>query len=138
MEIEVDSNLHIVDFLQSGQSVSGLKPSVSTQGVIIPKDILVDGNTYTSKVTMPAAGLQTIGGSALAETLSVEIEGGIEISDKELLGTPTEIASSPERKAGGEYKTVSISSKGMESKAKVCIAAATIRRCGTGSCGNIE
>lgn len=138
VEIEVDSNLHIVDFLQSGQSVSGLKPSVSTQGVIIPKDILVDGNTYMSKVTMPAAGLQTIGGSALAESLSVEIEGGIEISDKALLGTPTEIAASSEQKAGGEYKTVSISSKGMESKANVCIAAATIRRCGTGSCGNKE
>lgn len=138
VEIEIDSNLHIVDFLQSGQSVSGLKPSVSTQGVVIPKDILVDGNTYTSKVTMPAAGLQTLGGSALAESLSVEIEGGIETSDKSLIGTPTERAASPEQKAGGEYKTISVSSDGMESEAKVYIAAATVRRCGTGSCGNKE
>lgn len=138
VEIEVDSDLHIVDFLQSGQSVSGLKPSVSTQGVVIPKDILVDGNIYTSKVIMPVAGLQTLGGSALAESLSVEIEGGIETYDKALIGTPTERAASPERKVGGEYKTVSISSEGMESKAKVCIAAATIRRCGTSSCGNKE
>ena len=87
---------------------------------------------------MPAAGLQTLGGSALAESLSVEIEGGIETSDKSLIGTPTERAASPEQKAGGEYKTISVSSDGMESEAKVYIAAATVRRCGTGSCGNKE
>lgn len=138
IEIEIDSNLNIVDFLQSGQSISGLNPSVSTKGVVIPKDILVDKNTYTSKVTMPAAGLQSLGGGALAESLSVGVEGGIETSEKILLGTPTEIAASPEQKAGKGCKTVSVSVDGMESEAKVYIAAATVRRCGTGSCGNKE
>ena len=33
VEIEIDSNLHIVDFLQSGQSVAGLKPNRATQGI---------------------------------------------------------------------------------------------------------
>lgn len=136
VEIEIDSNLHIVDFLQSGQSVSGVNPSRSMQGVVIPKDILVDRSSYTTKFTVPAAGLQTSGDGELAEALSVGIDGSVETEGTLQVGTPTQIAASPDIKAGGEYKTISVSADDMELETKVYIAAATIRRCGTGSCGN--
>lgn len=136
IEIEINQNLQIVDFLQSGQSVSGLKPSEAMQGIVIPKDILVDKSEYMSKFSTPAAGLQTSGGGELAESLSVDVDSSIETADTVLLGTPTQIAASPSVKAGGEYKTVSVTADDTETEVNVYIAAATIRRCGTGSCGN--
>lgn len=138
IEIEIDSNLHIVDFLQSGQSVAGLKPNRATQGMVIPKEILVERNAYLQKYTMPASGLQTSGGGTLANSLSVGVNSKIEADDMVLLGTPTELYASPEHKAGKAYKTLAVSSSETEADVNVFIASATIRRCGTRSCGNKE
>lgn len=138
VEIEIDSNLHIVDFLQSGQSVAGLKPNRVTQGMVIPKEILVERNAYLQKYTMPASGLQTSGGGTLANSLSVGVNSKIEADDMVLLGTPTELYASPEHKAGKAYKTLAVSSSETEADVNVFIASATIRRCGTRSCGNKE
>ena len=138
IEIEIDSNLHIVDFLPSGQSVAGLKPNRATQGMVIPKEILVERNAYLQKYTMPASGLQTSGGGTLANSLSVGVNSKIEADDMVLLGTPTELYASPEHKAGKAYKTLAVSSSETEADVNVFIASATIRRCGTRSCGNKE
>lgn len=138
IEIEIDSNLNIVNFLKSGQSVSGVNPSTSVQGIIIPKDILVDRTTYAEKYTSMVAGTKTAGGGTLDEALALEIEGGVETEDITLIGTATQIAASPERKAGAAYQTVSVSTDETETDVNVYIAAATVRRCGTSSCGNKE
>ena len=58
--------------------------------------------------------------------------------DMVLLGTPTELYASPEHKAGKAYKTLAVSSSETEADVNVFIASATIRRCGTRSCGNKE
>ncbi len=55
-----------------------------------------------------------------------------------MLGTSTEIYASPEHKAGKAYKTLAVSSSETEADVNVFIASATIRRCGTRSCGNKE
>lgn len=136
IEIEINSNLQIVDFLQSGQSVSGLNPSQSVQGIVIPKDILVDASSYMAKFSTSVAGLYTSGGGEMEETLEVDIEESVEADENLFLGTPTQVAASPDVKAGGEYKTVSVVSEDMETGVNVYIATATIRRCGTSSCGN--
>lgn len=138
IEIEIDSNLHIVDFLQSGQSVAGLKPNKANKGMIIPKDILIDGSTYLQKYNMPASGRQTSGGGVLADSLSVDVQSGIQAEENIMLGTSTEIYASPEHKAGKAYKTLAVSSSETEADVNVFIASATIRRCGTRSCGNKE
>ena len=138
IEIEIDSNLQIVDFLQSGQSVAGLKPNKAKKGMIIPKDILIDGSTYLQKYNMPASGRQTSGGGVLADSLSVDVQSGIQAEENIMLGTSTEIYASPEHKAGKAYKTLAVSSSETEADVNVFIASATIRRCGTRSCGNKE
>lgn len=124
--------------MQSGQSVAGLKPNRATQGMVIPKEILVERNAYLQKYTMPASGLQTSGGGTLANSLSVGVNSKIEADDMVLLGTPTELYASPEHKAGKAYKTLAVSSSETEADVNVFIASATIRRCGTRSCGNKE
>lgn len=136
IEIEIDSNLQIVDFIQSGQSVAGVKPTKAMQGMIIPKDILVEKTTYMQKYDVPVSGLQSIGGGKLADSLSVSIDGSIETEETVLLGTPTEKYASSELKAGKAYKTVSVTASETETDVNVFIASATIRRCGTRSCGN--
>lgn len=138
IEIEIDSNLQIVDFLQSGQSVAGLKPNKAKKGMIIPKDILIDGSTYLQKYNMPASGRQTSGGGVLADSLSVDVQSGIQAEENIMLGTSTEIYASPEHKAGKAYKTLAVSSSETAADVNVFIASATIRRCGTRSCGNKE
>lgn len=136
IEVEINEKLQIVDVIQSVQSVTGVHPSTAAQGVIIPKDILVEKSSYIDKFSKPASGLQTSGGGELAFSLSVDVQSDIESSVISMVGTPTNNPASPDKKAGGEYKTVSVLSKEMESEVSVYIAPATIRRCGTGSCGN--
>ena len=106
--------------------------------MIIPKDILIDGSTYLQKYNMPASGRQTSGGGVLADSLSVDVQSGIQAEENIMLGTSTEIYASPEHKAGKAYKTLSVSSSETEADVNVFIASATIRRCGTRSCGNKE
>lgn len=136
IEIEVDSNLRIVNFLQAGQCVTGTKPTKSVQGVVIPKNILIERATYTQNYTVPSSGLQTSGGGTAAEILSVGIADNVEAESTLLAGIPTQTAASPDIKAGKAYKTISVSAEETESEVNVYIAKATIRRCGTGSCGN--
>lgn len=136
IEIEVDNKLRIVNFLQAGRCVTGTKPSKSVQGIVIPKDILVERACRTQNYTVPDSGLQTSGGGIAAELLSVGITDNVETENTLLAGTPTWKAASPDKKTGKAYKTISVSTEETESDVNVYIAKATIRRCGTGSCGN--
>lgn len=137
IEIEIDRNLQIVDFLQSGQSVSGVNPEKAAKGIIIPKDILVDGSTYTNKYRTDRAGKKTSGGGDMEESALLHSQNDIEVNGGVLLGTPTQISASPERRSGGGSKTVSLSDES-EAAVNVYIATARVRRCGTVSCGNKE
>lgn len=137
IEIEIDSGLHIVDFLQSGQSVAGINPDKSVEGIIIPKDVIVDGSIYTNKYLTELSGKKTSGGGDLDESISVQSEDGIEVSGDIAIGAATQISASPTRKSGGDNKTVSLSEES-EADVTVYIATARVRRCGTVSCGNKE
>jgi len=138
IEIEINSNLQIVDILKAGVSVAGVNPEKAVQGMVIPKDILVDGKLYTEKYKLPATGRQTTGGGELADALSVGVQ--LETNAEALLsvGTATQIAASPNEKCGNESKIVSVSDNEMESSVNVYIATAKVRRCGTVACGNKE
>ena len=81
-----------------------MKPNKAKKGMIIPKDILIDGSTYLQKYNMPASGRQTSGGGVLADSLSVDVQSGIQAEENIMLGTSTEIYASPEHKAGKAYK----------------------------------
>lgn len=135
IEIEIDKNLHIVDFLQSGQSIAGVNPDKSAKGIIIPKDVIVDGGVYANKYRTDVSGKKTSGGGIADEGVLVQYQDGVEVSGDIFVGTATQIAASPIRKSGGKGKTVSVSDDS-ETDVTVYIATARVRRCGTVSCGN--
>ena len=135
IEIEIDSNLHIVDFLQSGQSVSGINPDKSAKGIIIPKDVLVDGSFYTKKYRTDLSGKKTAGGGDMEDGVLMQSQDDVEISGDISIGAATQISASPTRKSGGDNKTVSVSDES-ETNVTVYIVTARVRRCGTVSCGN--
>lgn len=138
IEIEINSNLQIVDVLKAGVSVAGVNPKKAVQGMVIPKDILVDGKLYTDKYKLPATGRQTAGGGELADALSVSIKPETNAETLLSLGTATQIATSSNVKCGNETKIVSVSDNEMESSVNIYIATAKVRRCGTVACGKKE
>lgn len=137
IEIEIDSSLHITDFLQAGQSVAGLNPHKSSKGLIIPKDVIVDGSVYAESYNKDLSGQKTSGGGDLEESVLLRSDNGIEVSDGLLIGAASQIAASPSRKSGGDNLTASVK-ENTEADVTVYIATASIRRCGTVSCGNTE
>lgn len=139
IEIEINSNLQIVDVIRSGQSVAGTNPDKTMKGIVITNEILADSSTELSKYSVPTAGTQTSGGGELAESISVSVEEGVEIGSSILIGTPTETAASQTAICGsGTTKLLSVQEKSSEAEVTVYIGTATVRKCGTATCGNTE
>lgn len=138
IEIEINRNLQIVDVLKSGVSIAGVNPGISSQGVIIPKDILVDRSFYTDNYKLPAAGLQTSGGGELAEIMSMDTAQDTTVESIVSIGAATQISASTNEKCGNNVKAVSVSGKEAETGVNVYIATARVRKCGTAACGNKE
>ena len=75
----------------------------------------------------------------MAESISVSVEEGVEIGNSVLIGTPTETAASQTAICGsGTTKLLSVQEKSSEAEVMVYIGTATVRKCGTATCGNTE
>ncbi|MEG1716205.1 MAG: hypothetical protein RR275_05295 [Lachnospiraceae bacterium] len=138
IEIEVNSKMQIVDVVRAGQSISGIHPAIAAKGIVIPQDISLDGIVSATKYTPPLSGKKTSGGGTMEEAALIYAEEGLSVDNNIQIGAATQRAASAKTLCGTNQKGVSVSLSEAESDVNVYIAAATMRRCGTKTCGNKE
>lgn len=137
VEIGISGDITLADLIQAGQDMSGTYPSAVMQGVsVMEQTVKNTEKVVVAESDLPAAGLLTSGGGALADYLYTGITSGAYTELSLAVAVPEPKAASADISCGSGGKTVE-NTETVETETSILAVAVTIRRCGSSNarCG---